>query len=198
MTPVILGSFHVETDNPPDPVDSQKSESYIFNNIWPHSILTTYSQGHFCCCCSAAKLCLTLCNPMDCSTLGSPVLHYLLEFSEFSSNSCPLSRWCYLNISSSPASFSFWPQSFPISGAFPMSQVFASGGQSTGASASASVLPMNIEGWFPLGLIGLISMQSKRLSKVFSSITIRNHQFFSAQLSLWSNSHICSRLLEKS
>ena len=91
MTPIILGSFHAETDNPSDPVDSQKSESYVFNSLWPHSILTTYSQGHFCCCCSIAKPSLTLCNPMDCSTPGSPVLHYLLEFSEFNSNSCPLS-----------------------------------------------------------------------------------------------------------
>ena len=87
-------------------------------------------------------------------------------------------------------------QSFPASGSFPMSQFFASGGQSIRALASASVLPMSIQDWFPLGLTGLISLLSKGLSKVFSS-TIQKHQFFSAQLSLWSNSHIHTCLLEK-
>ena len=104
------------------------------------------------------------------------------------SNSWPLSQWCYLTISSSAALFSFCLQSFPASGSLPMSQLFTSGGQSIGASAS--VLPMNIQGWFPLGLTGLIFLQSKRLSRVFSSTTIRKHQFFSTQPSLWSNSHI--------
>ena len=104
------------------------------------------------------------------------------------SNSWPLSQWCYLTISSSAALFSFCLQSFPASGSFPVSQFFASGGQSIGVSAS--VLPMNIQGWFPLGLTGLIFLQSKRLSRVFSSTTIRKHQFFSTQPSLWSNSHI--------
>ena len=82
-------------------------------------------------------------------------------------------------------------QSFPASGSFQMSRLFASRGQSIGASASASVLPMNIQGWFPSGLTGLISLQSKELSRVFSSTTIGKHQFFSAQPSLWSNSYIC-------
>ena len=104
------------------------------------------------------------------------------------SNSWPVSQWCYLTISSSAALFSFCLQSFPASGSLPMSQLFTSGGQSIGASAS--VLPMNIQGWFPLGLTGLIFLQSKRLSRVFSSTTIRKHQFFSTQPSLWSNSHI--------
>ena len=90
---------------------------------------------------------------MDCSTPGFPVLHCLLEFAQ---NSCPLSQWCYLTISSSAAPF-FCLQSFPASGSFPMSQLFTSGGLSTGASASASVLPKNIQGWFPSGLTGLIS-----------------------------------------
>ena len=89
------------------------------------------------------------------------------------------------------------PLLFPASGSFPMSQFFASGGQSIGASASASVLPMNIQGWFPLGLIGLISLQSKGLSRVFSNTTVQKHQFFSTQASLWSNSHIHTWLLEK-
>ena len=104
------------------------------------------------------------------------------------SNSWPLSQWCYLTISSSAALFSFCLQSFPASGSLPMSQLFTYGGHSIGASAS--VLPMNIQGWFPLGLTGLIFLQSKRLSRVFSSTTIRKHQFFSTQPSLWSNSHI--------
>ena len=88
-------------------------------------------------------------------------------------------------------------QSFPASESFPVSQLFASGGQSIGASASASALPMNVQGWFPLELTGLISLQSKGLLGVFSSIPIRKHQFFGAQPSLWSNSHICTWLLEK-
>ena len=81
-------------------------------------------------------------------------------------------------------------QSFPASGSFPMSQLFASVGQSIGVSASASVLPMNIQAWFPLGLTGLISLQSKRLSRVFSNTTVLKHQFFGTELSLQSNSHI--------
>ena len=100
------------------------------------------------------------------------------------SNSCPLSRWCHPTISSSIAPFSSCPQSFPAWGSFPMSQLFATGGQSIGASASMSVLPMNIQAWFPLGLTGLISLQSKGLSRAFSSTTVWKHQFFSAQPSL--------------
>ena len=111
-------------------------------------------------------------------------------------NSCPLRWWCHPPISSSVIPFSSCPQSFPASGSFPMSQFFASGGQSIGVSASASVLPMNIQGWFPLGWTGLI-LQSKGLSRVFSNTTIQKHQFFSAQPSLWSNSHTHMWLLEK-
>ena len=106
------------------------------------------------------------------------------------SNSCPLSWWCHPTISSSVAPFSSCPWSFPPSGSFPMSHLFISGGQSTGASTSASVLPMNIQSWFPLGLTGLISLLSKGLSTIFSRTTVQKHQFFSAQPSLWSNSHI--------
>ena len=113
------------------------------------------------------------------------------------SNSCPLSQWCHPTISSSVTPFSSCPQSFPASRSFPMSQIFASGGQSIGVSASATVLSISIQRWFPLGLNGLISWQSKGLSRVFSSTTIQKHQFFSTQLSLWSNSHICTWLLEK-
>ena len=104
------------------------------------------------------------------------------------SYSCPLRQWCHLTISSSVAPFSY-PESFAASGSFPMSQLFASGSQSIGASASISVLLMNIQGWFPLGLTGLISLLSKGFSGVFSSTTIWKHQFFGAQPSLWSNSH---------
>ena len=146
-----------------------------------------------CCCCLVTKLCLTLCNPMDLSMPGFPVLHSLLEFSQ----SCPLTWWCYLTTSSSVVLFSFCLQSFPASGSFLMSQLLTSAGQSTGVSASASVLPMNIQGWFPLGLTCLISLLSKGLSRVFSSTTIWRHQFFGAQLSLWSNSHIHMWLLGK-
>ena len=100
------------------------------------------------------------------------------------SNSCPLSRWCHPTISSSVVPFSSCLQSFPASGSFPMSQFFTSGGQSIVVSTSASVLQMNIHDWFPFGLTGWISLQSKGLSRVFSNITVQKHQFFSAQLSL--------------
>ena len=112
-------------------------------------------------------------------------------------NSCPLGQWHYLTISSSATLFSFCLQSFPASGSFPMNQLFASGGQNFGASVSASILPGNIQSWFPLVLTGFISLQSKGLSRVFSSTTIQKHHFFSAQHSLWSNSHNCTWLLEK-
>ena len=105
-----------------------------------------------------------------------------------SPNSCPLSQWCHPTISSSVIPFSSCLQSFQASGSFLMSQLFTSGGQSIGASASASVLPTNIQDWFPLGLTGLIALLSKGLSRVFSNTTVQKHQFFSAQLSLWSNS----------
>ena len=113
------------------------------------------------------------------------------------SDSCPLSRWCHPTISASVIPFSSCIQSFLASGSFQMSQFFASGGQSIGVSASASVLLMNIQDWFSLGLTGLISLQSKGLSRVFSNTTVQKHQFFGVQLSLWSNSHIHTWLLEK-
>ena len=113
------------------------------------------------------------------------------------SNSCPSSQWCHPTISSSVITFSSCPQSFPASGSFQMSHFFTSGGQSIGVSASASVLPMNNQDWSPLGWTGWISLQSKGLSRVFSNTTVQKHQFFGAQLSLWSNSHIHIWLLEK-
>ena len=107
------------------------------------------------------------------------------------SNSRPSSQWCHPTISSSVIPFSSCLQSFPASGSFPMNQFFASVGQSIGASASSSVLPMSIQVWFPC----LITLQSKGPSRVFSNTTVQKHQFFGAQLSLWSNSHICTWLL---
>ena len=111
------------------------------------------------------------------------------------SNSCPLNRWYHPTISSSVTHFSSCLQSFPASGSFPMSQLFASDGQSTGASPSVSVLPMNIQDWFPLELTALISFLSKGLSRVSSNTTVLKH--LGTQPSLWSNSHIHTWLLEK-
>jgi len=142
---------------------------------------------------SVTQLCLTLCDPMDCSTPGLPVHHQLPETTQ---KSCPLSRRCCPTISFSVVPFCHL-QSFPASGFFQMSQFFASGSWSIGVSASASVLPMNIQDWFPLGWIGWISLQSKGLSRVFSSTTVQKHQFFGTQFSLYSNSHIYTWLLEK-
>ena len=118
--------------------------------------------------CSVAQSCPTLCNPRDCGTPGFPVLHYLLEFAQTHVHwvgdaiqpSHPLSSLLLL------------PSIFPASGSFAMSQLFTSGGQSIGTSTSASVLPMNVQGWFPLGWTGLIFLRSKKLSRVFSSTTV--------------------------
>ena len=112
------------------------------------------------------------------------------------SNSCPFSRWRHSTISSSVIPFSSCLQSFPASGSFQMSQFFPSGGQSIGVSALESVLPKNIQDWFLLGWTGWNSLQSKGLSRLFSNTTLR-HLFFHSQLSLWSNFHIHTWLLEK-
>ena len=142
---------------------------------------------------SVTQSCLTLCDHMDCSMPVFPVNHQLPELAQtrvhWVGNAIQLSHPL---LSPSPPS----TQSFPASGSFPISQLFASGGQSIAVSASASVLPMNIRDWFPLGLTGWISLQSKGLSRVFSNTTVKKHQFFSAQLSLWSNSHIHTWPLE--
>ena len=144
-------------------------------------------------CCSVAKSCPTLCHAMDCSTpnsLSFTISQSLLKF--MSIESVMLSNHLIL---CSP--FSSRPQAFPASGSFPMSQLFAWGGQSIGTSALATALPMNVQGRFALGLTGLISLQSKGLSGVFSSTTLWKHQFFVAQPCLWSNSYICTWLLKK-
>ena len=137
-----------------------------------------------------------------CPILGDPggLQHTRLPcpslFLEVCSNSYPLSQWCYLTISFSATRFSFCPQSFPASGCFPMSRFFISGGQSIRALASVSVLPVNIHGWFPLGLTRFLSLQSKGLSGVFSS-AVWKHQIFGTKPYLWSNSHIHTWPLEK-
>ena len=135
----------------------------------------------------------------SCSVIFDPPWLYVLQHARppcssptprVYSNSCPSSRWCHPTISTSVLSFSSLLLSFPVLGSFPMSQFFAPGGQSIGASGSASVFPMNIQDWFPLGWTGWISLQSKGLSRVFSDTTVQNHQFLVTQPSLWSNSHI--------
>ena len=105
-------------------------------------------------------------------------------------NSCILSQWCHPTISSSVIPFSSYPQSFPESGSFQISQLLTSGSQTIGVSASTSVLPMNTQDWAPLGWAGWISLQSKGFSRVFSNTTVQRHQFFGAQLSSQSNPHI--------
>ena len=129
-----------------------------------------------CCCFLVTQLCPTLCNPMD-TRLPCP-----LPSSGACPNLCPLSEWCHPTIPSSVTLFSSCLQSFPASGPFLTSQLFPSGGQSIGASASASVLTMNIQYWFPLGLSDLISLLFKGLSRVFSKTSVQRHQFFGAQL----------------
>ena len=113
------------------------------------------------------------------------------------SNSCPLNQWCHPTILSSVVPFSSCLQSFLASRSFQISQLFTSGGQSIGVSSSVSVLPMNIQDWFPLGWTSWTSLQSKGLSRVFSNTTVQKHQFFGAQPFLWSNSYICTWLPEK-
>ena len=136
----------------------QKRKRFKWYLDWKERWKTFYLQTMWSSCCSSvAKLYPTHCYSMDCSS------------------SCPMSQWCYLTISSSAAVLFFCLQSFPASGSFPVSWLFASGGQSFGASASALVLPMCIQSWFPLGLTSLISLLSKGLSRIFSSSTIWKH-----------------------
>ena len=129
---------------------------------------------------SVTQSCPTLCNFMDYSMPGFPVHHQSQSLLKLMS----IELWCHPNISSSVVSFSSHLQSFPASASFPMGNFFTSGGQNIGVSALALVLPVNIQDWFPLGWTGWIFLQSKRLSRVFSSTTVWKHQFFGAQLSL--------------
>ena len=143
---------------------------------------------------SVSQLCLTLCNPLDCSTRQLPCPSLTPRAC---SNSCPSSWWCHPTIESSVVPFSSCLQFFPAAGSFQMNQFFASGGQSIRVSASASVFPVNIQDWFTLGWTGWISLQSKEFSRVFSNTTVQKCLLFSAQFSLWSNSHIHTWLLER-
>ena len=165
--------------------------STFFVSILPRVPLPADIQGWPNSCCSVAKLSPPLCDPWTAVCQASfTITLSLLKL-------MPLSQWYHPTISSYVTLFSSCSQFFLPSGSFPKSQLFTSRGQSTGASASASVLPTNIQGWFPLWLIGLISLHFKGFSRVFSSITIQNLQFFSTQPFLWSISHIHTWLLEK-
>ena len=134
------------------------------------------------CYCSVTKSCLTLCDPMGFSIPGSPSPSLSPEVC---SNSRPLNWWCHPTISSPVIPLSSCLQSFPTSESFPVSHLFTSGGQNNEASALASVLPVDIQGWFPLWLTSLIFFQPKGFSRVFSSTTVWKHQFFGIQPSLW-------------
>ena len=141
---------------------------------------------------SVTQSCPILCDPMNRSTPGLPVHHQLPESTQ--------THVCWVGDAiqpSHPVVPLFCPQPFPASGSFQMSQLFASGSQSVGVSASTSVLPMNTQDWSPLGWTGWISLQSKGLARVFSNATVQKHQFFCTQLSLQSNSHTHTWLLEK-
>ena len=165
-----------------------EEKSVIKSKPLPNIMKTT-------CICSSVQLsCSVVSDCLQPHGLQHTRLPYPPPTPRVCSNSCPLSQWCLPTISSSVVPFSSHLQSFPASGSFPMSQFFPSGGQ--GIGASASVLPMNTQDWFTLGFTGWISLQSKGLSTVFSNITVQKHQFFSAQSSLWSNSHIHTWPLE--
>ena len=172
-------------------------DSALFRVFWPLVLEEPYCIAH-----SAKRMHLL---QFSCSVMSDSVSPQIaacqaslsITNSTVYSNTCPLRQWCHPTISSSVVPFSSCLKPFPASESFPMSQFFASGGQSIGISASASVLPINSQDWFPLGWTGWISLQSKGLSRVFSNTTVQKHQFFGAQLSLESNSHIHTWLLEK-
>ena len=159
----------------------------IISSIWqlPHFVFCNGRQNPAlylsCCCCSVTKLCLTHCDPMP----GSSVLNYLLQFAQI--HILWVSQWCYFTFCP-PLLLS--PSIFPSIRVFFNESAFTSSGQSIVASVSARVLLRNIQGWFPLGMTGLTSLQSKGLSRVFFNTTIQKHQFFDAQPSLWINFHI--------
>ena len=144
---------------------------------------------------SVTQSCPTLWDPMNCMQHARPPCPSPTP--GVHSNSHPSSWWCHPAISSSVIPFSSCPQSLPASETFPMSQLFTWGGQSIGVSASALVLPVNTQDWFPLGWTGWICLQSKRFARVFSNTAVKKHQFFSTQLSSQSNSHIHTWPLEK-
>ena len=164
------------------------SGTVVYSSFYSQHVV----QWHIVASCSVAWLCPTLCDLMRCSMPGLPVLHYLLEFAQTHVH------WVTDAIQPSHPLLSSSSPAFNLSQHQGLFQwVNSSGGQSIGVSASASVLPMNIQDWFPLGLTGLISLLSKGLSRVFSNTTVQKHQFFSAQPSLWPSSHIHTWLLAK-
>ena len=177
--------------------------TFMVNNKDVKWLKTNIREGHILCnaiilnnClfCSVTQSCLNLCDPMNRSTPGLPVHHQLLEFTQTHIHQV---CWCHPVISSSVIPSSSCSQSLPASECFPMSQSFTWGGQSTGVSALASFLPKKSQGWSPLEWTAWISLQSKELSRVFSNTTVQKHQFFSAQPSSQSNSHIHIWPLEK-
>ena len=181
----------------------ERAEKYtptFFTELWNWIFTVYYTQLTIACgsnhsvqISSVTLSCPTLCSPMDCSKLDFPVHHQLLQFTQTHVHRVSDG----IQPSHPVIPFSSHLQSFPASGSFPMSQFFTSGGQSIRVSALASVLPMTIQDWCPLGWTGWISLQSKGLSRAFSNTTVQKHQFLSTQLSLQSNSHIHTWLLEK-
>ena len=155
------------------------------------SKIALFPLNHFCWYCSVAQAFLTLCDPMDCSTPDFLVLQHLLELAQTHAHwvGDAIQQSCPLPASAPALNFSQYHL-------FSVSRLLTSGGQSIGASASASIFPINIQDWYPLGLTSLISLQSKGLSRVFSNTIVQKHQFFSAQSSSWPNSHIHTWLLE--
>ena len=169
----------------------KKQQTVVKVMQWSLEILHLSWVNHYWHVVVVIKLCLTFCDPMDCTMPSFPIPHYLLEFSQvhvhWSVVPCNhLILYCPLLLLLSI---------FPSTRVFPVSQLFASGEQSIGASDSAKPLPVSIQGWFPLGLTGLISLQSRELSRVFSSTIVQKHQFFGTPPSLLSSSHIHTWLL---
>ena len=174
--------------------------SVVSNSLQPHGLYRPWNSpgentGVGQSVSSVTQSCPTLCDPMNCSTSGLPVHHQLSEFTQ--THIIRVGDAIQPSISSSVVSFSSCPQSLPTSESFPISQLFAWGGQSTGVSALASLLPKKSQGWSPSEWTGWISSQSKGLSRGFSNTTLQKHQFFGAQLSSQSNSHIHTWPLEK-
>ena len=182
------------TEAPPEGPHGPSEGEIFFSREWVSSLSywTIWSKLDFQFN-SVTQSCPTLWDPMNCSTPGLPVHHQFLEFTQTHVHRVGDA----IQPSHPVIPFSSCPQSVSASESFPMSQLFAWGGQSTGVSALASVLPKNIQEWSPLEWTGWMSLQSKGLSRVFSNITVQKHQFFSAQLSSQSNSHIHTWLLEK-
>ena len=198
----------MQSNHPPSSLSAVFSESTcnpffvlysnLWSRLWSHLWVSLKYAVFFCLhhhhsCCSVTESCLILWDPMNCSTPVFPVLHRLPEFAHFL---LTLTHVYRVSDAIQP-SYPLLPPSPLALNSFQHQGLFTSVGQSIGTSALASVLPMNIQDWFPLGLTGLISLLSKELSRVLSNTTVWKNQLFGTQPSLWSNSHICTRLLEK-